>query len=56
MSPGTTPAMNILPTEIPVQAANTIAGTLGGMMGPIIDYAPVMARLKSSSYPFSFIA
>ena len=42
--------------DTPAITAKMTAGTLGGMIGPMIDEAPVIARLKSSSYPPSLIA
>ena len=41
--------MNSRPIETPAMTPKTTAGTLGGMIGPMMDEAPVIARLKSSS-------
>ena len=42
--PGTAPARNILPTEMPDSAPTMIIGTEGGMMGPTVDEAAVTRR------------
>ena len=44
--PGIAPAMNIRPTETPVNAPTMIIGTLGGIMGPTVDAAAVIAAAK----------
>ena len=41
--PGSAPAMNILPTEIPASDPTMIIGTEGGMIGPTVDEAAVTA-------------
>ena len=40
------PAMNMRPTDIPESAPTMIIGTLGGMIGPTVDAAAVMAAAK----------
>ena len=47
-TPGTAPAMNILPTETPDKAPTMIIGTDGGMMGPTVAEAAVTAAEKSA--------
>ena len=46
--PGTAPARNILPTEMPDRAPTMIIGTEGGMIGPTVDEAAVTAAEKSA--------
>ena len=46
--PGTAPARNIWPTEIPDSAPTMIIGTLGGIIGPTVEDAAVMAAEKSA--------
>ncbi len=46
--PGTVPARNIFPTEIPERAPTIIMGTLGGMIGPTVEDAAVTATEKSA--------
>src|SRR3982750_3862489 len=54
MMPGTTPAMNMPPTdtEEPAMKAYTIIAPLGGMMGPRLAAAATMAVAKPLSYTF----
>ena len=49
--PGTAPARNIWPTEMPESAPTMIIGTDGGMIGPTVDEAAVTAAEKSAGYP-----
>lgn len=50
ISPGIIPDINIFPTETPApaNAANTIIGTLGGIMGPMIEADCVNAAEKGA--------
>ncbi len=38
--------MNMRPTETPVRAPTMIIGTLGGMIGPTVEAAAVIAAAK----------
>ena len=53
--PGIAPAMNIRPTETPVSAPTMIMGTLGGMIGPTVEAAAVIAAAKLIGYPSFFM-
>ena len=48
-SPGTMPAMNSAPADVPETAAYTTIVMLGGMIGPIQDDAAVMQHEVSWS-------
>jgi len=48
-TPGTAPARNNRPTDNPVRVPTMIIGTLGGMIGPTVDEAAVMAAEKPAS-------
>jgi hypothetical protein len=50
------PARKSFPIDIPVREPAIIIGKLGGIMGPIVDEAAVMAQEKPASYPSFFIA
>lgn len=47
--PGTAPARNIRPTEMPESEPTMIIGTLGGMIGATVADAAVTAAAKGLS-------
>ena len=49
IAPGTAPAIKRRPIDTDATVPYTTAGTLGGMIGPTREDAPVTAREKSSS-------
>ena len=50
------PARKSFPTDSPLNVAAIIMGKLGGIMGPTVEEAAVMAQEKSLSYPSFFMA
>src|SRR5690606_9568118 len=55
-TPGTMPATNILPTEMPVSVPTMIMGRLGGMIGPMVEAEATSAEANPASYLSLFMA
>ena len=55
-NPGRMPPINKPPIEVEAVTPKITIGRLGGMMGPTVDEAAVIAQEKSSSYPALRIA